>query len=235
MKMTAIATAKTQTSPDKPLTGLDALYASRRGLAVSIISKNTALTRLRAEASREASLLEEMANLASAETTEMRNWADGGCQGDAPAGKTAERQVIAGKIAAAKATGSAAHGAIQDIDYELRQLHADHAKADQAIHIAALDAMQHESMAIREQYAAAVDVVRALAAKLLGLTSYLGAEGRRLIDHHADADAGKVYLLRVEALSRLPMSDPGVTQGEIIAAANGWSKRAAALRKGSQS
>ena len=92
--------------------------------------------------------------------------------------------------------------------------------------------MQADFSALNDQHLAAVEAIRKLTAKMHGLCSYLSNEGRRRIDR-GDLEAGKRYLARAEALTSIKLASPGMTQGEIIEAANDWSRRAAALRSGS--
>jgi hypothetical protein len=231
----AAANQSTPLATTAPPSAIEQLYAARRKLAESIISKNDALVRLRDEASREAALIDEVTTIAAAETAEMRHWADGGCIGDAPTGKQAERKIIATKLAAAKATSSAARGALDDIVEELRRLHADHAQVDQDIRVAALDLMATEGELITKQYVAAVEATNTLMADLMGLRGHLAEQGRQLTDR-GDHEAGRAYFLRATALSetttRLEKEHFGATKAAVDSSAQKWSRRADALRKG---
>ena len=91
--------------------------------------------------------------------------------------------------------------------------------------------MQIENTEIIYEYAAAIEAVRKLAAKLHGFCSYLAEEGRRLVER-GDQVTGKQYLVRAAALTATKLASPGVSHPEIIEAANDWSRRAVGLRKG---
>lgn len=214
---------------------LDQLYADRARLAGEIKRLTDASTRLLKEAAGEAALLNELDKLAATETADMRAWADAGCRGAPPAGRQTERLDIAGRLAAFKATASAARGVISEIDGQIGELVAQHAVVDDAVHVAALDIMEGEFAETFEEHRVAAMRTRLLTAKLAGLGGYLSNEGRRLIDIQGDQVAGKKYFARVEALGAIKFTDVGVTHQELIEAANDWSKRAETLRKGSQS
>jgi seryl-tRNA synthetase len=198
----------------------------------SVKRLNGVSTRLHAEAAAGASLIEELAKLAETETNEMRAWADGGCQGPAPKDKAAERQAIATKLAGASATAAAARTAIAETDNQTGKLNNQLRTINAQIEKAALDAMQADFRGLNDQHLAATEVIRKLAAKMHGLCSFLSNEGRRRIDR-GEHEAGKAYLARAEALTSIKLASPGVTQGEVMTAANDWSRRAAALRSGS--
>lgn len=232
--MSPAAAVKIQTPPDIPLTAIEQLqqlHSDRARLTGERDVLNTSSAKLRAAAQAEPAVIREIGEMGSAEIAAMTAWASTGCRGEQPMPDLKHRRVLAEKLAAAQAVGASATGAIQDVEHQIGQVNHQLTAINQLIEQAALDIMQDEMMMVREQYAATIEVVRTLAAKQLSLTSYFSGEGRRLIDR-GDVEAGKRYLARAEALSRLTMADPGVTQGEIIAALNDHTIRAAALRNG---
>lgn len=215
-------------------TELVSLHTERAGVTGEISRLTGISTRLHAEAAAGASLLDELAKVAHAETNEMRAWADSGCKGAAPTSKLTEREAIAGKIASANASSAAAREAVGDIDEQIKLL-TDRVKTiDQVIDNAALDTLQAEFAELNGEHVAAVEQVRRLSAKLHGLCSYLGSEGRRHLDRGEQAK-GSSLLTRSEKLSTIKLASTGVTQGEIIEAASDWNRRAAALRNGAAS
>jgi hypothetical protein len=188
------------------------------------------IARLNTEADGEAALLAELDKLAETETTDMRVWADGNCQGPAPKGKTAERQAVAVKMAATNATAAAARGAIADTDAQIGQLNdrlrAVAGQVDQAV----FDTLETEHGHVIAQYAAACEHGRQLASQIHGLASFYGDTGRTLIGR--GDQAGAVYLQRASALTHIKLPTQGVSRNEIEAAAHEWSRRAATLRSG---
>ena len=217
---------------DSPsLTALKGLHHDRAGLTSEFARLTAILTRLRTEAAAGESLINDLAQIGKAEVDAMRAWADGGCKGAAPTGKETERQALARKIAIANATSAAARGAMADIELQIRQSSEKLAKVNQAIGDAAFNVMQADFADVQAQHLIATQSVRHLSAKLLGLSSYLANEGRRLLDN--GDETGRPFLVRAEALSATKLPNPGVTHPEIIEAANDWSRRAAALRAGS--
>jgi hypothetical protein len=228
------APAPAPTATTKPATALEMALQHRAGLAHEAERLAGVLARLQKEAAAGASLHDELAKLSALETDEMKVWASGGCVGSPPKGKHAERQAIAIKMAATSAVAAAAVNAIHDVEHQAKENRDRIAAANQLVEKAALDAMQAELVDIRSEHTAAIEQVRKSSVKILGLCSFLSNEGRRLIDR-GDHDAGRRYLARAEALNAIKLPSPGVTQGEIIAAANDWSNRAADLRNGSSS
>jgi len=172
--------------------------------------------------------------MGSAEIAAMTAWASGGCVGDQPAPDLKLRRTLGEKLAAAQAGATAAKAAGADIDRQIAELNDQLRNIAAQIEKAALDAVQAEFGILNDQHLAAVEALRRLTAKMHGLCSYLSNEGRRLIDR-GDLEAGRRYLARAEALNGVKLASPGVTQGEIIEAANDWSRRAADLRNGSSS
>jgi hypothetical protein len=215
----------------EPATPLQALHQARAGVVESVKRLTGISARLHAEAAAGASLIDELAKLAETETAEMRAWADSSCQGPAPKGKTAERQAIATKMAATNATAAAASKTLGEVDAQIAELNDRHRTIAAQIEKAALDGLHDEFRALSDQHLAAIEVVRKLSARLLGLCSYLTNEGRRRLDR-GDQEGGKAYLARAEALTSIKLANPGNTQFEIIEAANDWARRAAALNKG---
>jgi hypothetical protein len=227
----ATATKPLTSSVTEPATTLECLHADRAGLAGELAALNASSARLRETANAEAAVLAEIGAMGSAEISAMKEWASGGCVGDQPAPDQTQRRALAEKLAAAQVAATAAKGAGSDIDAQIRQRNERFLTISAQIEKAALDAMQVEFRDLSDQHLAAVEVTRKLVAKLHGLCSFLSNEGRRLIDR-GELDAGRQYLARAEALTGVKLASPGVTQGEIIEAANDWSRRGAALRKG---
>jgi len=210
---------------------LERLHADRAGLTGELASLQASLARLRETANAEAAVLREIGEMGSAEIAAMTSWASGGCVGDGPAPDLKQRRTLAEKLAAAAAAATAAKAAGTEIDNQIGEINSRLRAISSQIEKAALDAMQADFSALNDQHLAATEAIRKLAAKMHGLCSYLSNEGRRLIDR-GDLEAGKRYLARAEALTSIKLASPGVTQGEIIEAANDWSRRAAALNKG---
>src|SRR5258708_6971094 len=118
----------------------------------SVKRLNGISARLHAEAAAGASLIDELAKLAETETNEVRAWADGGCQGAAPKGKTAERQAIATKMAVANATAAAASKALSEVDAQITEHNTNLIAVVAQIEKAALDTMQADFSALRDQH-----------------------------------------------------------------------------------
>jgi DNA repair exonuclease SbcCD ATPase subunit len=215
-------------------TPLERLHADRAGLTSELAGLNASSARLRETANAEAAVLQEIGAMGSAEIAAMTAWASAGCVGDAPAPDLKQRRALAEKLATAQSAAAAAKGAGADIDHQIGELNDRLRNIAAQIEKAALDAMQADFSTLNDQHLAATEAVRKVAAKMHGLCSYLTNEGRRLIDR-GDHEAGKRYLARAEAFTGIKLASPGVTQGEIIEAANDWSRRAAALRSGSPS
>jgi len=223
--LTIVATEPTTASP------LQLALQDRSRVTEEIARLTGVSARLTAEANGEAALLAQLADLGKAETAEMQAWANAGATTAAPAAKSAERQSIATKLAVSRAKADAARSAITDIDAQIAEQNRHLRTTDEMIERAALDAMQADLTDIRAEHLAAIERVRKSSAKLLGLCSYLTNEGRRRIDS-GDVEAGKRYLARAEAMNAIKLPSSGLTQGEIIEAANNWSRRAATLRTG---
>jgi hypothetical protein len=215
----------------EPATPLERLHAERAGLASELDGLNASAARLGETVASEAAVLREIGDLGNSEIAVMTAWASGGCVGDPPAPDQKQRRALAEKLAAAQAAAAAAKGAGRDVDTKIADINRELAGINQSIEKAALDVMQADFRALNDQHLAAVEVIRKVSAKMHGLCSYLSNEGRRRIDN-GDQEAGRVYFSRAEALTGIKLANPGVTQGEIIRAANDWSRRAANLREG---
>ncbi|SDP49409.1 hypothetical protein [Afipia sp. GAS231] len=215
----------------EPATPLERLHAERAGLASELAALSASADRLRGTANAEAAVVREIAEMGNAEIAAMTGWASGGCVGDAPAPDQKQRRSLAEKLMAAQSAAAAAKGAGHDIDHQISQRNDQLGIVNRQIEKASLDAMQADFRALTDQHLAAVEVVRSVSARLFGLCSYLSNEGRRRIDR-GDTEGGKAYLARAEALTTNKLPSIGVTQGEIIQAANDWSRRAADLRNG---
>jgi DNA repair exonuclease SbcCD ATPase subunit len=211
---------------------LEQLHADRAGLTGELTGLQASSARLRETANAEAAVLREIGEMGSAEIAAMTAWASAGCAGEQPAPDLKQRRALAEKLAAAQSAAAAAKGAGQDIDAKIVSINGELADLSRVIEKAALDAMQADFGGLSAQHLAATEALRKISAKLYGLCSYLANEGRNRIDR-GDHEAGKAYLARAEALNGIKLPNPGVTQGEIIEAANDWSRRAAALRSGS--
>jgi hypothetical protein len=223
--------AKSLTPATEPTSPLERLHQARAGLTSELASLNASSARLSETANAEAAVLREIGAMGSAEIVAMTAWASAGCVGDAPAPDQKQRRALAEKLAAAQAAATAAKGAGADIDAKIAELNDRHRIIGGQIEKAALDTMQGEFSNLNDQHLAATEALRRVAAKMLGLCSHLTNEGRRRIDN-GDQEGGKRYLARAEALTAIKLASPGVTQGEIIEAANDWSRRAATLRSG---
>jgi hypothetical protein len=232
--MAAPAAKPLTPSAAEPATPLERLHADRAGLTGELAALSASSARLRETANAEAAVLREIGAMGSAEIATMTAWASAGCVGDQPAPDQKQRRALAEKLSAAQSAAAAAKGAGTDIDHQISELNDRHRTISAEIEKAALDAMQVDFRALTDQHLAAIEVARRLAARLLGLCSFLSNEGRRRIDR-GDHEAGKRYLARAEALNGIKLASPGVTQGEIIEAANDWGRRAAALNKGAAS
>jgi hypothetical protein len=215
----------------EPATALEMALQRRAGLTDEAERLAAVLARLQTEAAAGASLHNELAKLSETETTEMKCWAAGGCEGSPPKGKQAERQAIAVKMAGTSAVAAAALSAIHDVEHQARENRERIAAADQLVESAALDAMQAELADIRSEHMAAIEQARKSSVKIFGLCSFLSNEGRRLIDR-GDHEAGKRYFARAEAMTAIKLPQPSLSHGEIIRAAGDWSRRAATLRSG---
>ncbi len=218
-------------NPTEPARALEQLHAYFASLAGELAALNTSSARLRETTNAEAAVLREIGEMGSAEIAAMTAWASAGCAGEQPAPDLTQRRALAEKLAAAAAAATSAKAAGTEIDNQISELNSRLRSISIQIEKAALDALQEDFSALNNQHLAAVEAIRKLAAKMHGLCSYLSNEGRRLIDR-GDLEAGKRYLARAEALTSIKLANPGVTQGEIIEAANDWSRRAAALNKG---
>jgi hypothetical protein len=228
-----LKTAQTTTAltTAKPATAIEALHGDRAGLTSELAALNASSARLNETANAEAAVLREIRAMGSAEIAAMTAWATAGCVGDPPAPDQKQRRALAEKLAAAQAAATAAKAAGTEIDNQIGELNNRLRAIAAQIEKAALDAMQDEFGKLNHQHLAGVEALRKLAAKMHGLCSYLSNEGRRLIDR-GDHEAGKRYLARAGALTSVKLASPGVTQGEIIEAANDWSRRAATLQSG---
>jgi hypothetical protein len=231
--MAAPATKPPALPTDNPVTPLEQLHADRAGLTGELAVLSASSTRLRETANAEAAVLREIGEMSSAEIAAMTAWASAGCAGDPPAPDQKQRRALAEKLNAAQSAAAAAKGAGQDIDHQISVLNQRMATIAGQIEVAVLDAAELEFAEVCRQNTAFVDLLRKSSLKIFGLCSFLSTEGRRLNDR-ADTDGGKRYLARAEALAaaanKLPK--PGVSQVEIVSAANDWARRIADLRKG---
>ena len=230
----AASATKPLTPATEPATALEQLHADRAGLTRELTGLQASSARLRETANAVAAVSAEIGAMGSAEIAAMTAWASAGCVGEQPAPDLKLRRALGEKLAAAQSAAAAAVGAGQDIDAKIANINHELAGISQAIEKATLDAMQAEFRGLGDQHLAATEAIRKLTAKLHGLCSFLSNEGRRRIDR-GEHEAGKAYLARAEALTSIKLASPGVTQGEIIEAANDWARRAAALRSGSTS
>jgi hypothetical protein len=229
--MAAPATKPPALPTDKPVTPLEQLHADRAGLTSELAVLSASSTRLRETANAEAAVLREIGEMGTAEIAAITAWASAGCVGEQPAPDLKQRRALAEKLAAAQSAGAAAKGAGQDIDQKIARLNDQLRNIAGQIEKAALDVMHDDFRALNNQHLAATEALRKISAKLHGLCSYLSNEGRRLIDR-GEHEAGKRYLARAEALTNIKLANPGVTQGEIIEAANDWALHINALRSG---
>jgi hypothetical protein len=213
----------------KPATPLEQLHAERAGLTGKLAGLQTSSARLQETASAEAAVLREIGEMGTAEIAAMTAWASAGCVGDPPTPDQKQRRALTDKLAAAQSAATAAKAAGSDIDGQISQLNDRLRAIGAQIERAALDTMQADFSALNDQHLAATEVLRRVSAKMLGLCSYLTNEGRRRIDN-GDQEGGKRYLARAEALNSIKLASPGVTQGEIIEAANDWARHAGVLR-----
>jgi hypothetical protein len=232
--MAATAAKPLTPSAPQPVTPLQRLRDDRAGLAHELAALNASSARLHQTADAEASVLREIGAMGSAEIAAMTAWASAGCVGEQPAPDLKLRRALGEKLAAAQAAATAAKAAGTEIDNQIGEINDKLRAIAALVEDSALDALQAEFGNLNQQHLAAVEALRKLAAKMHGLCSYLSNQGRQLIDR-GDLEAGKRYLARAEALTSIKLASPGVTQGEIIEAANDWSRRAAALRSGSAS
>jgi hypothetical protein len=229
--MASPATKPLTLSATEPATALETLHRDRAGLADKLADLNRAAAKLRETSAAEAAVLAEIDALAAADVETMKAWAAGGCLGEAPKPDQSKRIVLGQQLNAAQAASAAAKGAGQDINNQIGELNNRLRNIESQIEKAALDDMQGEFSNLNAQHLAATEALRKVSAKMLGLCGYLANEGRRRIDN-GDQEAGRVYHARAEALTSTKLANPGVTQGEIIRAADDWSRRAADLREG---
>jgi hypothetical protein len=215
----------TQPNPTEHSSPLEQLHADRAGLTRELVGLQASSARLRETANAEATVLREIGEMGSSEIAAMTSWASGGCVGDAPAPDLKQRRALAEKLAAEQSAAAAAKGAGQDIDAKIVSINHELAGISQAIEKATLDAMQADFRGLNDQHLAATEAIRKLTAKLHGLCSYLSKEGRRRIER-GEHETGKAYLSRAEALTGVKLPSPGVSQYEIIEAANDWARRA---------
>jgi hypothetical protein len=226
----AASATKPLTSPE-PATALEQLHRDRAGLTSELAVLSASSARLRETANAEAAVLREIGDMGSAEIAAMTAWASAGCIGDPPAPDLKQRRALAEKLATTQSAAAAAKGAGADIDHQIGERNDRLRDIAAQIEKATLDAMQADFHGLNNQHLAATEALRKVSARMLGLCSYLANEGRRRADN-GDQEAGKRYLARAEALNSIKLANPGVTQGEIIEAANDWSRRAATLRSG---
>lgn len=217
-----------------PTTPLEQLHHDRSGLTRELASLNASAAKLRATAQAEAAVLQEIGYLGKAEIAATVAWASAGCIGNQPAPDQKHRRALAERLSAAQAASAAAVGAGQDLDHQIGQLNAQLVTLDQMIETAALDLMDAEADQIINEYTELVERENEMTAKLIGLSRYFSDEGRKLTDR-GDHQAGRRYFAKASTLSANKLIEHGATMPMIDAAATAWSKRAAALRRGSPS
>jgi hypothetical protein len=217
--MAATAT-KSQTPSAVPATALEQALQDRAGLAQEAERLAGALSRLQTEAAAGASLHDELAKLSETETTEMKCWAAGGCEGPPPKGKQAERQAIAVKMAGTSAVAAAALGAIHDVEHQVKENRERLALINNEIEQAIFDQIEREHSDVVAEYAQVCKRGSQLATKISGTALYFkeaGNPGRAVV----------IFNTKLPQITTNPH--------EVKAAADEWSRRAAALRGGSPS
>lgn len=225
-----MAPATKLTPATEPATPLERLHADRAGLTSELAGLNASAASLNQSVASDAAVRAELDALSNAEINAMLKWSEG-CHGEAPRPDQQARIRLAQKLNAIQAGSNAAKGAVVVIDQQIAALNERLRAIDAQIEQAALDAMQATLTDIRAEHLAAIELVRKSSAKLLGACSYMTNVGRRMIDH-GDVEGGKRYLAKAEAMNAIKLPTVGVTQGEIIEAANDWSRRISKHRAG---
>jgi hypothetical protein len=228
------ATAKIQTPTPRPATASEKLHSDRASLTRELAALTASAAKLRETGAGEAAAQSELDELGRTEIAEMTKWATEGCHGSAPSSNQQKRIVLGQQLNAAQLAAAAAKGAGADLDLRIADLNSRLQAIGRQIEEISLDAMETEHGHIIAQYRANCEHGSKLAAQIHGLASYYGDKGRNLISR-GEQDAGMAYLQRASALTNLKLPNPGVTRGEIEAAAHEWGRRAAALRSGSSS
>ena len=186
-------------------------------------------TRLSAEASAEAALLAVLSGISAGETSAMQAWAADGCAGPAPAPLHREREAIIRKLATAKASATAARGAIEQTAELQRQNTAALARIVKQIDHAVLDAMMAECHEAAVMLQDVTDNNRRLTAVIFGLRVWCAQEAERLkFVARRDDDALPIYR-RAEAIAAIPIKDALPSNAEVSAALDNWTRRAGEL------
>lgn len=217
--MAATAT-KSQTPATEPATPLERLYCDRAGLTGELAALNASSAKLHAAANAEASVVAEITALGAAEIESMTKWGRAGCIGDAPRADQNKRIMLGQKLNAAQASAAAAVGAGQDIGHEITQLTAQLHDISERIEQAVLDCIERDHDEVIAEYAKACEIASKCATRIAGLASF-----------HRDAG----HLQRAAAIIGMKLPKVTTSPTEVQAAANDWSRRAAALRSGSAS
>lgn len=217
--------------PAEPSTALERLLSDRAGLGGELERLSATHARLRAAALTEAAVLQEIGDLGKAEIAATVAWATAGGAGDPPVPDTDKRRTLAAKLATAQAAAVAATGSLPDLDHQIRGLTERLTDLEKAIELAAFDVAEREFRELVKQHAALMAEGGKLAARIHGMRACVSNHGRSLIDR-GDAASGRQYLSRSEAMGSIKLALPSFNQHEQFAAAESWSRRIMALRKG---
>jgi hypothetical protein len=188
------------------------------------------VAKLRAHADHEATARAELDALSNSEIDAMKVWAVNGCAGDAPAPDLKHRKALAEKLASATAASAAAQGSVHDLDFQLGQIDHEISGITKLIEQAAINSMLSEFESLRAHHDLMAAQCAQTAAKIHGLRTFFGNEGRRLTDY-GKHDAGKAFLAVAERMA-VKLAIGGVSQQDMQLAAKDWSRRFEALRSG---
>lgn len=216
----APATAKSPTPSAVPATALEQALQDHKRLTESLADLTRAAAHLHAAANAEADVVAEIAALGAAEIEAMTKWGRGGCIGDAPRSDQNQRIRLGQKLNAAQASAAAAVGAGQDINHDIRQQTEQLALINDQIQIAIFDQIEREHGDVIAEYTRVCKRGSELATKISGTALFFKEAGN-------PGRAVAIFNTKLPAITTNPH--------EVKAAADDWSRRAAALRSGSPS
>jgi hypothetical protein len=215
--MAAPATKPLTSPATEPATPLERALHDRKRVTDALADLNRAAAKLRETGAAEASVLAEIDALAAADVLSMKEWASGGCLGEAPRSDQQKRIVLGQKLNAAQAAAAAAKGAGADIDQQIVQLSDRLRSIGDEIERAVFDLVGSEHSEVIAEYTKVCERAGQLAAKISGLAMYY-------------RDAGHLQQAAVIAATKL--ANPGTNRLEIMAEADAWGRRITALRRG---
>jgi hypothetical protein len=206
------------------------LHASRSEAAQKLSRLQAVQTRLAAAGDAEAAVLTEIGELGAEEIEAVKGWAASGCEGPQPQPDSKRRRILNEKLAAASAAREAAAAAGTDVATKITEANAVLAAIDQQIENEIFDQLEKEHGAIFAELEHVAETGCQLVAKLLGLPKHY----RNLADaalNRSDQARSIVFHQRAAAFQgKIPVM--GVSQNEIEAAAQAWSRRIIELKSG---